>query len=132
MREGNYIHIGNQTVGIAEACNGLRMITSFFVISGLITLLVKRTWWEKLIILLSSIPVALLCNTIRLTITSIAFTLIEGEKWEMLFHDFGGYAMMPLALGTIIFELWLLARLFVQPILVQEQIIRRHNETMIS
>ncbi len=125
LREGNYIHIGNQTIGIAEACNGLRMITSFFVISGLITLLVKRAWWEKLIILLSSIPVALLCNTIRLTITSIAFTLIEGEDWEMLFHDFGGYAMMPLALGIIIFELWLLARLFVKPILVQEQIIRR-------
>ena len=33
IREGNVIHIGNAVVAVAEACNGLRMITAFFVIS---------------------------------------------------------------------------------------------------
>ncbi len=116
MREGNIIHIGSATVAVAEACNGLRMVTAFLVISGLVVLLIKRPLWEKLIILASSLPIALLCNTTRLTITAMAFTVLSGERWEKIFHDFGGYAMMPLALGLVVAELWLLAKLIAPPI----------------
>jgi exosortase len=115
MHEGNIIHIGESSVAVAEACNGLRMVTAFFVISGLVVLLVKRAWWEKLIVLLSSLPIALLCNTVRLSVTAVFFTILEGEHWEQIFHDFGGYAMMPLALAAVVAELWLLAQLTVLP-----------------
>ncbi len=91
------------------------MITAFFVISGLVALLVKRAWCEKLIVLASSLPIALLCNTIRLAITAVFFTVLEGEHWEKIFHDFGGYAMMPLALAAMVAELWLLAKLTTLP-----------------
>ncbi|MHC4573525.1 MAG: exosortase [Planctomycetota bacterium] len=111
VQEGNIIRTGQATVAIAEACNGLRMITAFFVISGLVVLLVQRAWWEKLVVLASSLPIALLCNTVRLTITALAFTVLHGEYWERIFHDFGGYAMMPLALAAVVAELWLLVKL---------------------
>ena len=114
-REGNIIHLGETTVAVAEACNGLRMVTSFFVISGLVILLVKRAWWEKLILLLSTLPIGLLCNTVRLAVTAIAFTILKGEQWERIFHDFGGYAMMPLALAMVVFELWILTRMTTVP-----------------
>jgi exosortase len=116
IQEGNLIHIGRATVAVAEACNGLRMITAFFVISGLVVLLVRRAWWEKIIVLVSSLPIALLCNTVRLTITAIAFTVLTGEHWAKIFHDFGGYAMMPLALAIIVTELWLLTKLTRLPV----------------
>lgn len=108
VREGNLIHINDTVIAIAEACNGLRMITSFFIITALVVLLVNRAWWEKLIVLASNLGVALLCNTVRLTVTAIAFTQLSGPKWEAVFHDFGGYAMMPLALAIVLFEFWLL------------------------
>jgi exosortase len=127
LREGNIIHIGSATVAVAEACNGLRMVTAFFVISGMVVLLVKRAWWEKLIILFSSLPIALLCNTIRLTITAIIFTILSGEYWEKVFHDFGGYAMMPLALVIIVTELWLLTKLTTRPTEERAIIIERQN-----
>jgi exosortase len=113
--EGNIIHIGNVTVAVAEACNGLRMVTAFFVISGLVVLLVERAWWEKLLVFVSSLPIALLCNTVRLAITAIAFTVLKGEYWEKMFHDFGGYAMMPLALAIAVGELWFLTKLTTAP-----------------
>jgi len=127
LREGNVIHIGQSTVAIAEACNGLRMITAFIVICGLVVLLVKRVWWEKLITLISSLPIALLCNTVRLTITAIFFTMLEGKYWEKIFHDFGGYAMMPLALAAVVAELRLLTKLTIPPETREEIIITRHN-----
>jgi exosortase len=114
-QEGNIIHLNDTTVAVAEACNGLRMIMAFFVISGLVALLVRRAWWEKLIVLVSSIPIGLFCNSIRLTITAIAFTMLQGEHWEKIFHDFGGYAMMPLALGMVVLELWLLTKITTTP-----------------
>jgi exosortase len=115
VQDGNIIHIGQVSVAVAEACNGLRMITAFFVISGFVVLLVRRAWWEKLIVFASSMPIALFCNTIRLTITAVAFTILKGEYWEKIFHDFGGYAMMPLALVIMGAELWLLTRLTTAP-----------------
>ena len=127
IQEGNIIHIGNSSVAVVEACNGLRMITAFFVITGLVVLLVKRTWWEKLIVLVSSLPIALLCNTIRLAITAVFFTVLEGEYWEKIFHDFGGYAMMPLALAAVVGELWLLAKLTVLPVKEKAIIITRQR-----
>jgi exosortase len=127
IQEGNIIHIGNASVAVVEACNGLRMITAFFVITGLVVLLVKRVWWEKLIILVSSLPIALLCNTVRLAITALFFTVLEGEYWEKIFHDFGGYAMMPLALAAVVGELWLLAKLTVLPVKEKAIIITRQR-----
>jgi exosortase len=114
-REGNIIHVGATTVGVDEACNGLRMVTAFVVISSLVALLVKRSWWEKLIVLASSVPIALVCNTVRLTITAIACTMFNHENLVEFFHDFGGYAMMPLALAGIVAELWLLTKLTTPP-----------------
>jgi exosortase len=113
VREGNIIHLGDATVAVAEACNGLRMITAFFVITGLVAMLTARAWWEKAIIFLSALPIGLLCNTLRLTLTALAFTVIKGPSWEKIFHDFGGLAMMPMAIGAVMAELWLLRRLTV-------------------
>ena len=131
-QDGNVIDIGNTSVAVAEACNGLRMITAFFVISALVVLLVERTAWEKLIILGSSLPIAFLCNTLRLAVTAVAFTLIKGEKWERLFHDWGGYAMMPLALILVVGELWLLARLTTPPLASEPAIISRRRTPHVS
>jgi exosortase len=128
MQEGNVIHIGSASVAVAEACNGLRMVTAFFVISGLVVLLVKRAWWEKLIVFASSLPVALLCNTTRLAITALAFTVVSGEYWEKVFHDFGGYAMMPLALAAVVAELWILAKLTTPPTEKETIVITRQTQ----
>jgi len=128
VQEGNIIRIGDDvSVAVLEACNGLRMITAFFVISGLVVLLVDRKWWEKLIVLLSSLPIALLCNTIRLVVTAMFFTVLKGEYWEDIFHDFGGYAMMPLALAAMVGELWLLTKLTTLPVEDEAIVIARQS-----
>jgi len=128
VSEGNIIVIGDTRVAVAEACNGLRMITAFLVITSLVVLLAKRSKVEKGIILASSFPIALLCNTVRLTVTSLIYTQVEGEHWEKVFHDFGGYAMMPLALGMIMLELWIMVKLTTPPL--QEDVVVSRGRQM--
>lgn len=127
IRQGNVIQIGETMVAVAEACNGLRMLTAFFVISGFVVLISHRKLWEKMLILISTIPIALLCNTVRLTLTAIAFTILRTEDLEKLFHDFGGLAMMPLAIAMIVFELWLLKQIFYQPESIEHQVVFSRN-----
>ena len=128
-RWGNIIDINGTQVAVAEACNGLRMLTAFIVVSGLVALVTNRRWPEKLLILLSSIPIALICNTLRLTVTAIAFTKLDTVRWEKIFHDFGGFAMMPVALLLVVLELRLLSLVVIQPkrINKQNQIIYRRK-----
>ena len=103
------------------------MVTSFFIITGLVVLLIQRAWWEKIIVLISSLPIALLCNTVRLTVTAIVFTTLSVEKWRILFHDFGGYTMMPLALAIVILEFWLIAKLVTIPQETKQHVIIRKS-----
>lgn len=100
-------------VAIAEACNGLRMVTAFGVICALMVMLVRRPRWIKLLGLLAAFPIALLCNSVRLCLTSVALSILEGPQWQQMFHDYGGLAMMPLALGLMIGWLWILDHLVV-------------------
>jgi exosortase len=124
IREGNIININGTLVAVAEACNGLRMLTAFFVVSGFIVLICRRSLWEKGLIFISSVPIALLCNTIRLVLTSIAFLFLEGQDWEKIFHDYGGLVMMPLAIVLTLLELKFFSKLFIQdeqrvPLMIQ-------------
>ena len=123
IREGNIININGTLVAVAEACNGLRMLTAFVVVTALVSLTIKRKWIVKSLILVSCIPIGLICNTLRLTVTAIAFTKLDTERWEKVFHDFGGFAMMPVALAITIFELWLLSNVLIKPKNKQEQVI---------
>jgi len=128
IQEGNIIQIGDTSVAVAEACNGLRMITAFFVIGALVALLAKRTWWEKVIILASCLPIALICNTLRLAVTAIAFTMLSEEHWQQRFHDFGGYAMMPLALALVVLQLYILEKLFMRDNVVERVVVMRSSD----
>ena len=131
VREGNIININGTYVAVAEACNGLRMVTSFFVISCLVALIINRSWWEKLVVVVSSLPIALLCNATRLIVTAAAFTAFDAESWEVVFHDFGGYAMMPLALAAIMAELWFFKKMLTVREEYQSQILVRGSNANI-
>ncbi len=127
VRSGNTIEVEGVPLFVAEACNGLRMITAFFVISALVVLLTHRSWWEKLIVLVSSVPIALLCNTVRLVVTAMLYTVVESETGRKWIHDWDGYAMMPLALAMVVGELWLLLRLTTSPTELEPAIISRRQ-----
>jgi exosortase len=131
VREGNIININGAYVAVAEACNGLRMVTSFLVVSCLVVLIINRSWWEKLVVMLSSLPIALFCNATRLIVTAAAFTAFDARSWQVVFHDFGGYAMMPLAVAVIMAELWFLRKMLTVREEYQPQILVRGSSVNI-
>ena len=100
-REGNRIVLGdNQVLGVVDACSGLRMLTIFVWLALMIVLVGGGEWWENVAILGSAIPIALIVNSIRITVTGVMYT-INPAVAEKIFHDWAGYFMMPMALGLL-------------------------------
>ena len=113
-REGNVIVLNGDTpLAVAEACSGLRMLTAFIVVAATLAFLVRRPRWQKAALVLSSVPVAILCNLVRLCITAMLFLVADNETAETFFHDFAGLAMMPLAVLVLFAELWVMKKLVV-------------------
>lgn len=107
--EGNILVLGEHTrVGIAEACSGLRMLTAFIVVTAVIAFMVNRPRWQRVVLVLSSIPVAIICNVLRLVITTVLYAHTTSEVAERFFHDFAGITMMPVAIAILVGELWLM------------------------
>ena len=114
-REGHVMVLNdNVPVAVAEACSGLRMLTAFIVVAATMAYVVNRPRWQRAVLLLSSVPIAIICNLVRLVVTAWLFLVVSGEVAERFFHDFAGWTMMPLAVVFLVAELWIMSRLVVE------------------
>jgi exosortase/archaeosortase family protein len=73
-----------------------------------VAMLVKRPWFDRILILVSAVPVAVFSNVIRIALTGVLYNEGGKELGDRLFHDFAGWMMMPIALVVLWIELKLL------------------------
>lgn len=111
--EGNVIVSGQARIGVEEACSGLSMLLSFLFLSSAVALLSRRPIWERLLLILSAIPIALLSNVIRITVLGVLHQFEHPELAEVV-HEYAAFLMMPIALGLLGLELSLLSRLVIE------------------
>jgi exosortase/archaeosortase family protein len=95
-----------------EACSGLSMLMIFFALSTAVALLIRRPWPERALLVASALPIAILSNIIRITVTGVLHKTAGSEVADLVFHDLAGWLMMPLALGMLWTELRLLNWVF--------------------
>jgi exosortase len=108
-REGNVLRLSDQnTIAVAEACSGLRMLTAFVIVGAALAFVIRRPAWQKVIVVLSTVPVAILANTLRLMVTALVYEHVGSDVGERLFHDFAGLTMIPCAFVILLVELRLL------------------------
>jgi exosortase len=113
IAEGNTILIRDFQLSIVKACSGLSMLVTFFTFSTAVCLVVDKPFSDKLLILLSAVPIALAANVLRIVVTGLMYLYVSNQAATAVFHDAAGWIMMPLALALLGMELWVLKRLFV-------------------
>ncbi|MEX0700585.1 MAG: exosortase/archaeosortase family protein [Planctomycetales bacterium] len=112
FREGCHIQIPGYAMEVGAACSGLRQLTAIVALSLATGHLSGRRWAYKWALGLSSIPIAVAANCIRVTLTGYIM-LWFGRKWaEDMYHTLEGLAMVGVAavllLMTAGFLAWLL------------------------
>src|SRR5262249_25038910 len=84
------------------------------LIAATVILLRSRPTWERVVLLLSTVPIALVSNVLRITLIALCYRGLGREWGHRIGHDWGGYLMMPIALVLVLVELKLLSWLVVE------------------
>ncbi len=115
VSEGFIIVIGEAKIGVVEACNGLGMLFMFFAFATAAVFVIRRRPADKVMILLSAVPISLAANVTRITVTGLLHSTVGGGVADAFYHDMAGWLMMPLALGMLWAELFLFSHLLIEP-----------------
>ena len=111
-RSGNLLLINGTSVAVAEACNGMRMVFTLFLVCYTFAFVTPLKAGSRLTVLVLSPVVAMVCNVIRLVPTVYVFGHYSKESGER-FHDIGGWVMLILGYlllsGVVGLKRWMLA-----------------------
>lgn len=111
LAEGNIILLNSHQLEVARACSGLRILMGILAIAFAYLIVTRRSWWIKVLLLVSAAPIALLANSIRIVITGLLYDYVSEEVGKTFSHDLAGWVMIPLAVLMFASALFYLDRL---------------------
>ena len=87
-REGYYISLPGVDLHVANSCSGIRYLLSYFSFSLIYAVVFKEGWVGRLIVILSSIPLAIVAGIVRLSTIFVAAHYIHpvmaGERLHIV------------------------------------------------
>lgn len=108
-REGNVIDLGFTQLQVVEACSGLRYLIPIMVLALLLAYFFKTHLWKRILLFVSSIPLAIVVNSMRIALTGILYSVWGAKVAEGFFHGFSGWMIFIFALGFLLVEMWILS-----------------------
>ena len=109
--EGNVIDLGAYRLQVAEACSGLRYLFPLMTIGFLIAYFFQAAFWKRALLFLSSIPITILMNSLRIGTIGVMV-----EHWgvgvaEGFLHMFQGWVVFMASGAFMVLEMVALARI---------------------
>ena len=99
---------------VAEACSGMRLLMAFFALGVATAYLETRPVWQRIVLVGAALPIAILCNVLRVAITCTMFYIDRPELGKGVLHNFTGMLMLIPAFGMLWALGWLISRLFIE------------------
>ena len=96
IRHGNVLVTNGTSVAVAEGCNGMRMVFTLLCVAYAYAFTTPLYTYARLIILMASPVLAIVCNLVRLVPTVWIFGKYDPSTAQR-FHDLSGWAMLLVA-----------------------------------
>jgi exosortase len=97
LRDGNILELASQRLSVAEACSGIRSLLSLSFLSLVYAYFFDRRVWMRWVLLIATVPIAILANSGRVTLTGI-MSEISPELARGFFHSLEGWIIFLIAL----------------------------------
>ena len=110
------LHGVPRVLNVAEACSGLKSLMTFIFLAAAIAFLSVRPLWQKIVIVLSAIPIAIFCNVMRVSGQGLLDHYVSPQLSESYAHQFVGVVMLIPAFFLILLVVWVLDRMFVEEV----------------
>ena len=101
LREGNVLELASQKLSVVEACSGIRSLLSLTFLSLVYGFFFDKKQWMRWVLLGATIPIAIVANASRVTITGI-ISEINTEFANGFFHILEGWVIFMVALGLLV------------------------------
>jgi exosortase len=96
----DYVYRGTSgQLNVEEACSGMRLMMAFVTLGAAMAFLGDRPLWQRIVMLVCCVPIAVFCNVIRVSTTGFLHVLGHRDWAEGTTHELLGLAMLPVALG---------------------------------
>jgi exosortase len=97
LRDGNILELASQKLSVVEACSGIRSLLSLSFLSLVYAYFFDSRVWMRWVLLAATIPVAIIANAGRVTITGI-LSEVNPELARGFFHSLEGWIIFLIAL----------------------------------
>jgi len=97
LREGNIIQLANTSLEVAEACSGIRSLISLLALSVVFAYFSQNTTLKRVLLVLSTFPIAIIANAARVTGTGILAHHYGDKVAQGFFHGFSGWILFVVA-----------------------------------
>lgn len=114
--EGNVIDLGGYQLQVAEACDGLRYLFPLMTLAFIMAYMFRAPFWKRAVLFLSSIPITILMNSLRVAVIGITVEQWGSRMAEGFLHDFQGWAVFMASAALLFAWMGLLARFGDQPV----------------
>ncbi len=101
LRDGNVLHLASQDLSVAEACSGIRSLLSLTFLSLVYGYFFDRRLWMRWFLFIATIPIAILANAGRVTITGM-LSEVNPELAQGFFHSLEGWIIFIIALVMLV------------------------------
>ncbi|MFZ2948004.1 MAG: exosortase/archaeosortase family protein, partial [Desulfuromonadaceae bacterium] len=92
-REGNMLYFVGTQLEVAEACSGIRSIMSLSMLAFAFGSFLRDGWKNRIILVLSAIPIAMVANIIRIAGTGVMAHFYGDKVAKGFLHEFSGIAI---------------------------------------
>jgi exosortase D (VPLPA-CTERM-specific) len=99
--EGNVIDLGIYKLQVAEACSGLRYLFPLMSFGFLFAVLYQGPAWHKALLFLSSVPITILMNSVRIGVTGLMVDRFGIDQAEGFLHLFEGWIIFAACIGLL-------------------------------
>lgn len=110
-REGNVIDLGFTQLQVVDACSGLRYLFPLLVMGILLAYFYRAAMWKRLVLVLSTIPLTIVINSLRIALTGIIYAHWGAAAAEGFFHGFSGWLIFMVSFAVLLVEIWVLRRI---------------------
>ena len=108
FRQGNVIEVPGMKLLVEEACSGIHSLYSLAALGTAFVFVFERRWWEKVVLVAATVPIAIFANVFRVSVTGVLATSVSTELAKGFFHEFSGILIFLMGLALFLLLAWLL------------------------